>query len=82
MDINFASMSIDELEKLSSAIYREVSARKRNEQIKKWTALTDMMRDYIKQYGEITISLCDGDNVVIHSHMDFESIGEIEDLDR
>lgn len=82
MDFNFASMSIDELEELFNAIYREVSTRKRNEQIKKWTALTNMMQDYIKQYGEITISLCDGDNAVIHSHMDFNSVGEIEDLSR
>lgn len=79
--MDFSNMNMTELENLSNDIYREITRRKRSDQIKKWTAITEMIKDYIHSYGDITIRFPYDDDVVIHGAMDFDTVGQIEEID-
>ena len=75
-NIDFSTMSLEELEQLSAAAYKEVAIRKQREQEKDWRELIRKLDDYCKKYGEVSITGY-GEDFVLTSPICVNQVGEI-----
>lgn len=78
VNIDFSTMSLEELEHLSATAYKEVALRKQKMQEKEWRDLVQSIKNYVNRYGEITVTVY-GDEYILHDIMDFDTPGEIVD---
>lgn len=76
VNIDFSTMSLEELEQLSVAAYKEVALRKKRAQEKDWRELIHKLDDYCKKYGEVSITGY-GEDFVLTSPIQVNKVGEI-----
>lgn len=76
MDIDFSIMTLEELERLNTDIYKEIALRKQRTQEKDWKELIRKLDDYCKKYGEVSITGY-GEDFVLTSPIQVNKVGEI-----
>ena len=73
-DFDFSELNMEELRGIKEKISKEIQSRTNSEKTAKMNEIMKCIKDYAKNYGELTIEFNDGESIGIDEETRYEFI--------
>ena len=73
-DFDFSGLSVEELRQIKERISKEIVSKLEQDKRAQMAKIMDCIKDYAKNYGELTIEFNDGESIGIDEETRYEFI--------